>query len=201
MEFNKFINVNPEEESCLSFRDLSIYNNAKEWKNYVSSEESQEEGLFEFFNQEMTNNQFFHHQDIIFCGKIIPQENPIKDINHQKLKKKGEIGDYITFSQGNKKGLKSWYLLLFGTSKSFSQEMELRDLKRRQSSNNKVSSLSQLQLRKINDEKVNVNNIRCINKGKEKGLWWLIKKLSCSDSAYHAKGVVKASISYIPHVM
>lgn len=202
MEFSKFINVD-QEDDCLSFRDLPIYSNAKDRENYNnSSEESQEEDLFEFFNQEWIKNQFFHHQDIIFCGKIIPQEKTIKNIDPPKLKNKRKIGDYITFFQG-KKGLKSWYLLLFGISRSFSQEMKLQDLKRRQSSSsNRVSSLSQFQLRNINDEKKGVNNIRCNNhKDKEKGLWWLIKKLSCNDSSYHAKAVVKATISYIPQVM
>ncbi|KAK4373669.1 hypothetical protein RND71_009053 [Anisodus tanguticus] len=176
MEFNKFIKVDQEEEEdSLSFRDLPIYSNAKEWENYNSSESqssnsSQEEGLFEFFNQEWIKNQFSHHQDIIFCGKTIKKSDP------QKLKNKKRIGDYITFFQG--------------ISRSFSQEMELRDLKRRQS-NNKVSSPSSFHCRKINDEK----------KGKGKGLWWLIKKMSCSDHSYHAQAVVKASISYIPQVM
>ncbi|MCE5167292.1 hypothetical protein HAX54_046635, partial [Datura stramonium] len=126
MKFDKCINVDQEEEEedRLSFRDLPIYSNAKEiWENYDPSEEShnynistQDEGLFEFFNQEWIKNQFFHHQDIIFCGKIIHQEKPIEDIiaeksrtdiNPHKLKNKRKIGDYITFFRGDKKGLRS----------------------------------------------------------------------------------------------
>lgn len=90
-------NIDEKEEDTLSFCDLPIYSNVSEPKKYYSSELIQtstafqsslveEKDFFQFYNEEWSKNILSHNlhhppQDIILCGKHIPQKNHISKSN------------------------------------------------------------------------------------------------------------------------
>ncbi|KAJ7975101.1 Protein unc-13 4B like [Quillaja saponaria] len=104
--------------------------------------------FFEFFSEDFTasTRSTSTNKNIIFCGKLIPQkEHPPMETNNMKQQfsgnniKKGvsQSTRKLDFSVGKVSVLKSstksrWYLFLFGMSK-FPTEMELRNMKSRQS--------------------------------------------------------------------
>lgn len=83
-----------------------------------------------------------------------------------------------------------WYLFMFGI-RSLPTEMELRDIRTRQS---RLKSQSMMFRSVECDEMVKDNGRR-----RGKGLWGLLRDLRYR-SAHHANAVVKASFGCIPHV-
>lgn len=90
-------------------------------------------------------------------------------------------------------GKSRWYLFLFGITR-FPTEMELRDLKNRQSRRHRREPSPAMFQLKHRDEKTNVRRNSC------RGLWGLIKALSCGGGGgiHQTNAVVAAPLSCIP---
>ena len=113
-----------EAEETLSFCDLAIQSSAvaDEWENLSkldqsssssASASSDDQDLFEFFSEDWSTSSThpLHHQNIVFCGKIIPFREPDckrEGINRQEKPKKR--GLFIRW--------KSWKSNLFGSKES-----------------------------------------------------------------------------------
>ncbi|OIT38345.1 hypothetical protein A4A49_15464 [Nicotiana attenuata] len=203
-ESRKKVLEEEEEEDTLSLSDFSIYNDndSEEWEKYydsnsnssstsTSSSFSVDEDLFEFNTEEWNKNNAFAHnppENILFCGKLIPYRiNPMLE-NTKNKEAKTKRGSILPRGKSSSR----WYIFLFGFP---THEMELKDLKNRQSRKVNIASSSPSSallcpFKNGDDQK---------NRGKgKKGMWGLIKALSCSGSAtYEAQSVVKASIGCI----
>ncbi|XP_059309681.1 uncharacterized protein LOC132060769 [Lycium ferocissimum] len=170
-----------EEEDSLSLSDLSINDiDSEEWEKYYdsksstsssstsSSSHSPDEDIFEFNSNK---NNAGPPENILFCGKLIRYSNPMSPNDDQNKAKMPDKRSRSLISLSSRKSWR-WYIFLFGKA-GFPTELELKDLKNRQS--RKVASSST---------------------GKGKGMWPLIKALSCSGGAtYHTQSVVKASVN------
>ncbi|OIT20174.1 hypothetical protein A4A49_64820 [Nicotiana attenuata] len=199
-----------KKEETLSLSDLSIYNDndSEEWEKYydsnsnssstsTSSSFSVDEDLFEFNTEEWNKNNAFAHnppENILFCGKLIPYRiNPMLE-NTKNKEAKTKRGSILPRGKSSSR----WYIFLFGFP---THEMELKDLKNRQSRKVNIasSSPSSALLCPFKNDEENVRD-KLYGRGKEKkkGMWGLIKALNCSGSAtYEAQSVVKASIGCI----
>ncbi|KAL2539770.1 hypothetical protein Adt_00748 [Abeliophyllum distichum] len=125
-------------------------------------------------------------------GKKIPcnKNKKLQNISSQKSSKgHGYPFNKVSILTSSSSGKSRWYLFLFGITR-FPTEMELRDMKNRQSRRRRDLSPPMFQLRH-DDEKINVG--RSIGRG----LWGLIKALSCSGG-HQTNTVVAAPVSCIP---
>lgn len=139
-----------------------------------SSDDIDHEDVFEFIGSHK-NNVLILPDNILFCGKLIP--NKSNNNNNNPILSSMPKKRSFSLSRRNNK--------LLGYNPTH-QEMELKDLKNRL--NRKVVGDA------ISDGKYGKGN----GKGKSI-LWSLINTLSCTSggASYHAQSVVKASIGCI----
>lgn len=167
-----------EEEETLSFYEFSIINEESNDSSFNSSDYQQEEDdYFEFFSEELKMSRINHQpENIIFCGKIIPRRQPtecdeIKSPNKNVVKEK---------KKQRRRGFYRWYLYLFGILR-IGSEMELRDIKNRQS--RRRPSFPSIRLERSGD----VDNHQ---KRESTGAWGLVRALSCSGNRRHQVNAV-----------
>jgi len=199
-----------EAEEALSLCDLPIYSNDANWEDYSKEEQrlSPDNDFFEFFSEDFSTASTFSataSKNIIFCGKLIPY----RELPDQTETKKGGFLRWKSLSFNKKKGSSNcdfsvgkvsvlapatksrWYLFLFGMA-GLPTEMELRDIKIRQSRLRSQSSMTV-----ECDEMVKGSNAR----RRGKGLWRLLSiLLGCTGSTHRTNAVVKAPGGCIPHV-
>ncbi|KAM7504470.1 hypothetical protein LguiB_003374 [Lonicera macranthoides] len=199
-----------EEEDRLSFCDLPLYGDAAIWEEFSgelhhqtssssssssSSRSEDQQQYFEFFTEEWNSPD----TNIIFCGKLIPYKQVPLQINSNP-------SDNSFSSKSNVKGTKfahkydfpvrkvsmltspakksRWYLLMFGLARFPMDNMELRDMRRRQS--RKIT-------KSPGGEKSNG-----LTRGKG-GLWRMLRALGCSGQN-HATAAVKAAYGCAPQL-
>ncbi|GLT70095.1 hypothetical protein SLA2020_421940 [Shorea laevis] len=167
---------------------------------------SSDQDFFEFFREGFTPSTNHTADNIIFCGKLIPDgepavvtektQDPRKGCEQQKSKKFGRIFSGKSKSRGEKSDkydfsvkevsvlatpVKSrWYLFAFGVGR-FPTEMELKDMKMRQNRKSRAAmkSRSDSGVEAVKDKKRT-----------GKGLWRLLKLLG---RVRRANAVVKVS--------
>ncbi|CAH9119024.1 unnamed protein product [Cuscuta europaea] len=192
-----------EEEETLSLCDLPIYSSSSssDWEKFSSqssvssSSTLPSDHFFEFFSEEWSSNKSnLPPEQIVFFGKlIIPQVGivPEKD-NGKRVKSKQRNGSSSSSKNdgdsskvvGMRESAESlspprfwrsrWFLFFFGMG-GLPKEMELRELRIRQSRREMPSPSSS-------------------HGGREKGLWWVIKALSCGrggSTQVHAHAIVR----------
>lgn len=197
-----------EAEEALSLCDLPIYSDVDaNWDDYSKEEQrlSSDNDFFEFFSEDFSTASTCSDtasKNIIFCGKLIPyRELPDPEKAHdtrQTETKKGGFLRWKSLSFNKKKGSSSncdfsvgkvsvlapatksrWYLFLFGMA-GLPTEMELRDIKIRQSRLRSQSSMTV-----ECDEMVKGGNAR----RRGNGLWRLLSVLGCRG--HQTNAVVK----------
>ncbi|GLT88900.1 hypothetical protein SLE2022_069080 [Rubroshorea leprosula] len=168
---------------------------------------SSDQDFFEFFGEGFTPSTYHTADNIIFCGKLIPCEEPAvvtekpqdprKGCKQQKSKKIGRIfSGKKSKSEGEKRDkfdfsvkevsvlatpVKSrWYLFAFGVGR-FPTEMELKDMKMRQKRKSRAAMMSRSD-----------SGVEAVKDKRRtgKGLWRLLKLLG---RVRRASAVVKAS--------
>ncbi|KAF8370144.1 hypothetical protein HHK36_031839 [Tetracentron sinense] len=194
-----------EADDALSLCDLPLYSDGTEWedsgKEYPRPSSSDHE-FFEFssdFSGEM-NMIIPPPNDIIFCGKLIPyKESPTEDRamrkspslkkQLQKLRNPSKKCDLTARKESilSSSVKPRWYLLMFGLVK-FPTEMELKDIRNRQSRRNPSSLFPAF------DGGKSVKGIRSRGKG---SFWGLLRAFGCKS---HANAMVKASFGCIPQL-
>ncbi|CAJ1976784.1 unnamed protein product [Sphenostylis stenocarpa] len=207
-----------EEEETLSLCDLPIYSgsiNSAKWDGDFSKEDEKsfgddDDNLFEFFSEEFTtSSKSAVAENIIFCGKLIPFKDipPRVDESHSTARgnvqkgiaKRGLKGsksfacDYTSMGKVSlvRSTTKSrWFLFMFGMSKlSSTTEMELRDIKSRQSRREPAAMFPATE--DGEEDAVKGKKRSC------KGMWKLLKSitmvLGCRSSKL-ANDVVKAAL-------
>ncbi|KAL2555516.1 hypothetical protein Fot_00255 [Forsythia ovata] len=123
------------------------------------------------------------------CNKN-KKEQKLQNISSQKSSKRREYPfNKVSILTSSSSGKSRWYLFLFGITR-FPTEMELRDMKNRQSRRRRDPSPPMFHL-KHDDEKINVG------RSSGRGLWGLIKALSCGGG-HQTNAVVAAPVSCIP---
>lgn len=197
-----------EEEDALSLCDLPIHSGVSEWEKFsesqssssASSSSSGKSEFFEFFSEEWNKpaRSNLPPEKIIFCGKEIPPKDPLPD-NDEKCRKSktrrkssrkdcdGEPAESKVLALRESEPPPSplwrsrWFLFLFGMDGRFPKQMDLKDMKNRQSRKTPSSPLQAPEYR-------GGNRLR-----------WMIRTLSCGDSdgQVHAQAIVKASIGCI----
>lgn len=193
-----------EEEDALSLCDLPIYSDdVSEWEKFSagesqssssvsSSSSSSKSEFFEFFSEEWKKPA--SPEKIIFCGKLIIP--PKDDAAPENKNNRGNLTGTMRRKSSRKDNcdgeaalalresaeppssplLRSrWFLFLFGMDGRFPKQMDLKDMKNRQS------------------RKAAPSSPRAGNR-----LRWMIRALSCGDSdgQVHAQAIVKASIGF-----
>lgn len=197
-----------QEEDRLSFCDLPLYGDAAIWEEFSrdqlhhqtsssssSSLSEDQQQYFEFFTEEWNNPD----TDIIFCGKLIPfkqvplqiNSNPSNKSFPSKPKGKGtKFAHKYDFPVRKVPMLTSpakksrWYLLMFGLARFPVDNMDLRDMRRRQS-------------RKIT-KSPGGDKSNGLGRGKG-GLWRMLRALGCSGQN-HATAAVKAAYGCAPQL-
>ncbi|KAM7499172.1 hypothetical protein LguiA_023586 [Lonicera macranthoides] len=181
----------PEEtEDALSFCDLPIYSNPEDWESFSKEYPSdQEDDSFEFFSEEFSGSisstassrTSIQPDNIMFCGKLIPYKHQ-EPISNNKCKSNTKK---VSASNSRR-----WYLFMFGLG-SFPVEMELSDMRRRQS-------------RRVPAAVVRSEGSGCDEVGvcrrRGKGLWRMIRLYLGCGSGRQADAVVKASYWCMPRV-
>nr|GLL23218.1 hypothetical protein A4A49_09624 [Ipomoea trifida] len=165
----------------------------------VSSSSSSKSEFFEFFSEEWRKPA--SPEKIIFCGKLIipPKDDPVPENKNKRgnltgtrrrrsSRKDDCDGEGAELSNkdlalresaeppSSSPLLRSrWFLFLFGMDGRFPKQMDLKDMKNRQS------------------RKAAPSSPRAGNR-----LRWMIRALSCGDSdgQVHAQAIVKASIAF-----
>ncbi|CAL5209252.1 unnamed protein product [Lathyrus oleraceus] len=218
-----------DDEETLSLRDLPNSRispqrgdfSKEDGKNSISNynkdhhDDDDDDNLFEFFSEEFTTSTT--HDNIIFCGKLIPfkdhpkvvvpRAKPITSSSKSKkcnideddigrLKVKSFACDYT--SMGGKVSLvrcatkSRWFLFLFGMSSSSrlsSKEMQLSDIRNRLS---RREPTAMFPVAAGNGEEV----VKSERNENSKGVWKMLKSISmvlgCSGSKI-ANDVVKAA--------
>lgn len=141
-----------EAEDTLSLCDLPIYGDFRcdDWSDDCLSKESRasdpDQDFFEFSSHEF-DSQSLPSESVVFCGKIIPYKKPIltSERPHKPGKQRRRLSRWMSllFQWGissnrscvDKYGSlqnSRWHLFVFGLGR-FPVEMELRDIKTRQS--------------------------------------------------------------------
>ncbi|GAU15900.1 hypothetical protein TSUD_41220 [Trifolium subterraneum] len=223
-----------DDDETLSLSDLP---NSAQWNDFSKEDgknsisiynDDDDDNLFEFFSEEF--NTSTTHDNIIFCGKLIPFKDhqhvphhnqkqsalvPKTKLNSKSLKYRNDVKgkedqelkgnlnvksfacDYTTM--GGKVSLvrcptkSRWFLFLFGlssTSRSSSKEMQLSDIRNRQSRREPTVMFPAAP-----------ENGKEIVKSKKngKGMWKLLKSMSfvlgCSSSSKLTNDVVKAAFA------
>lgn len=215
-----------DDDETLSLRDLPNSTTSPQWgdfskedgKNSISNyskdhhDDDDDDNLFEFFSEEFTTSTT--HDNIIFCGKLIPFKDHPKVVvpreklvtskskkckdedNIASLKVKSFAYDYT--SMGGKVSLvrsatkSRWFLFLFGmssSSRSSSKEMKLSDIRNRLS---RREPTGMFPVAPGNEKEV----VKSKRKENSKGVWKMLKSISmvlgCSSSKI-ANDVVKAA--------
>uniref|UniRef100_A0A2N9EVY6 Uncharacterized protein n=1 Tax=Fagus sylvatica TaxID=28930 RepID=A0A2N9EVY6_FAGSY len=191
-----------EAEETLSLCDLPIYSDASNWDDYskedqsLSSSDNNDE-FFEFFSEELTastcSTTTIQNKNIIFCGKLIPykelpeksQNQETNNVNTNKTTPR-KVGKVTMLASPTKS---RWYLYMFGMTR-FPTEMELRDIKTRQS---RIKSPSMM-FRSVECDDMVKGNEDESRRGN--GMWRLLRILGCRRQ--HVNTVVKASFGCIP---
>ncbi|PON40265.1 hypothetical protein TorRG33x02_340850 [Trema orientale] len=175
---------------------------------------------FEFFSEDFSSSADFSsghnsNKDIIFCGKLIrykecPQvEGQNRKISDQKQKpgKKKSIFHHWKSSNDNENDKNDkmggsrvsmssrWYLLLFGMTRLPSREMELRDMRSRQSRRLKRTPTTMFVPYDNKGDETTKKKVASKPKGRRgisgKSWWGLLRILSCRSG--HAEAVARAS--------
>lgn len=204
-EFNHVLQGEDDEaEETLSLCDFAVNSNTEDYNNWKDKgfdiedqgERSSSEDIFEFSSEEFfTSSTNYPTDNVMFCGKLIPlkqrvvpeQTRIINDIvlqQRKRLEKKSAIINYRPLTRGKSR----WYLFVFGYER-FPSEMELRDIKNRQSRRRDVKDNAAVTMFKFNDD--NGGEIGNDKSNHKKGLWRLLKGLGCKS--LKANPVAKAS--------
>ncbi|KAJ7970412.1 Protein unc-13 4B like [Quillaja saponaria] len=209
-----------EAEEALSLCDLPMYGDSARWddfSNVQTSNSSSNDGddkFFEFFSEDFTASTRSSTTDknVIFCGKIIPYKEPPHMVTNDTKQTSGKIKKgwslfpwnsqstrKLDFSVGKVSVLTSptkfrWNLFLFGMTR-FPTEMELRDMKTRQSRRGPQAT-AMVSASKEQSEVVKGTSRRKVRKGK--GFCGIFRALGCSNRT--AKAVAKASFGCLPNM-
>lgn len=181
----------PEEtEDALSLCDLPIYSKPEDWESFSKEYRSdQEDDYFEFFSEEFSGSisstasstTSIQPDNIVFCGKLIPYKH------HEPISKNKCKSNTKKISASNSR---RWYLFMFGLG-SFPVEMELTDMRRRQSRRVPAAVARS----EGGGEEVGVCRSR------RKGLWRMIRLyLGCGGGGRQTDAVAKVSYWCMPRV-
>ncbi|KAK4769441.1 hypothetical protein SAY86_027591 [Trapa natans] len=145
-----------ETEDTLSLCDLPIYGDfgCDDWSDDSISKGSRasdpDEDYFEFSSREFHSQSSFQSlsESVVFCGRVIPYKKPIliTERPRKPRKQRGRLSKWMSLllrwgiSSNNRSCVHKygslqnsrWYLFVFGVGR-FPVEMELRDIKTRQS--------------------------------------------------------------------
>ncbi|CAK8573212.1 unnamed protein product [Lathyrus sativus] len=206
---------NDDDEETLSLRDLPNSRispqrgdfSKEDGKNSISNynknhHDDDDDNLFEFFSEEFATSTT--HDNIIFCGKLIPFKDHPKDVvprakpissKPKKCNDEDDIGGlkvksfaYDYTSMGGKVSLvrcatkSRWFLFLFGMSSSSrlsSKEMQLSDIRNRLSRREPTAMFPVVP---GNGKEV----VKSKRNDNSKGMWKMLKSISmvlgCSGS-------------------
>ncbi|XP_045792857.1 uncharacterized protein LOC123887684 [Trifolium pratense] len=221
-----------DDDETLSLSDLPNSTISPQWNDFSkesnhNGDDDDDDNLFEFFSEEF--NTSTTHDNIIFCGKLIPFKDhqhvphnqktsvlvPKTRLSSKSLKSRDDVKgkedqevkgslnvksfpcDYTTM--GGKVSLvrsptkSRWFLFLFGlslNSRSSSKEMQLSDIRNRQS---RREPMMMFPAAPGNGKEV----AKSKKNGNYKGMWKMLKSVSfvlgCSRSSKLANDVVKAA--------
>ncbi|GAU15901.1 hypothetical protein TSUD_41230 [Trifolium subterraneum] len=226
-----------DDDETLSLSDLPNSTISSQWGDFSKEDgktsisiynNDDDDNLFEFFSEEF--NTSTTHDNIIFCGKLIPFKDhqqvphhnqkqstlvPKTKLNSKSLKSRDDVKgkkdqevkdslnvksfacDYTTM--GGKVSLvrcptkSRWFLFLFGlssNSRSSSKEMQLSDIRNRQS---RWEPAMLFCAAPENGNEI----VKRKKNGNCKGMWKLLKSMSfvlgCSSGKHYANEVVKAA--------